>query len=89
MVTVLLDTLPAPSTDRLDKVYRQVKDILSIIATLQAESSRQHRADVSISSLGCSMANRILASLHSGPRWLVSFEQAYIAPITSSGPLGG
>jgi hypothetical protein len=31
-VTVLLDTLLAPSTNRVSKVYRQLKDILGIIA---------------------------------------------------------
>jgi hypothetical protein len=28
----LLDTLPAPSTDGVDKVYHQLKDILSVAA---------------------------------------------------------
>jgi hypothetical protein len=30
MTTALLDTLPAPSADGVDKVYHQLKDILSI-----------------------------------------------------------
>jgi hypothetical protein len=39
MTDVLLDTLPAPSTDRVDKVFCQLKDILDIAATQQVESS--------------------------------------------------
>jgi hypothetical protein len=57
-VTVLLDTLPAPSPDRVGKVHRQLKDILGIIADQYVESSLQHRAEVSISSLGRSKASR-------------------------------
>jgi hypothetical protein len=34
-----MDTLPAPSANGVDKVYRQLKDILSITAAQQAESS--------------------------------------------------
>jgi hypothetical protein len=32
IMTALLDTLAAPSTDGVDKVYEQLKDILSTIA---------------------------------------------------------
>jgi hypothetical protein len=32
IAAVLLVTLPAPSTDGVDKVYRQLKDILTIAA---------------------------------------------------------
>jgi hypothetical protein len=32
-VAALLDTLPTPSTDGVDKVYQQLKDILSTAAT--------------------------------------------------------
>jgi hypothetical protein len=34
-----LDTLPAPSVDRVHKVYHQLKDILGVTATQQAKSS--------------------------------------------------
>jgi hypothetical protein len=47
----LLDTLPAPSTDGADKFYYQLKDILCVTATQQAESSLQLWAKISISSL--------------------------------------
>jgi hypothetical protein len=40
--TALLDTLPTPSTNGVDKVYRQLKDILNIVTAQQAESSLQH-----------------------------------------------
>jgi hypothetical protein len=46
---VLLDTLPSPSTDGLDTVYRQLRDILSVAAEQQAE--------VSVLSLGHSKAS--------------------------------
>jgi hypothetical protein len=39
IAAALLDTLPVPSTDRVDKVYRQLKDILSIAVVQQVESS--------------------------------------------------
>jgi hypothetical protein len=35
----LLDTLPAPSTGGVDKVYHQLRDILGIATEQQAESS--------------------------------------------------
>jgi hypothetical protein len=38
----LLDNLPTPSTDGVDRVYRQLKDILGITAAQQMESSLQH-----------------------------------------------
>jgi hypothetical protein len=56
MVAVLLDTFPTPFVDGVDMVYRQLKDILDIIATQQAERSPQHQAAVSISSLSHSKA---------------------------------
>jgi hypothetical protein len=46
-MATLLDTLPAPSVDGVDKVYHQMKDILSIAAAQQAESSLQDWAEVS------------------------------------------
>jgi hypothetical protein len=55
--TAFLDTLPAPSTDGADKVYRQLKDILGVIAVKQAKSSLQRRAKILISSLGRSKAS--------------------------------
>jgi hypothetical protein len=36
-----MHTLPAPSTDRVDMVFRQLKDILGIATAQQAESSLQ------------------------------------------------
>jgi hypothetical protein len=57
VAAALLDTLLVPSTDGVDKVYRQLKDILGITAVQQAESSFQRRAEVSISSPGHSKAN--------------------------------
>jgi hypothetical protein len=44
----LLDTMPATSTDGVGNVYQRRKSILSTTATLQAESSLQHRAKASI-----------------------------------------
>jgi hypothetical protein len=35
----LLDTLPVPSTNRVDRVYHQLKDILGITTAPQVESS--------------------------------------------------
>jgi hypothetical protein len=57
-VAALLDTLPTPSTDGVDKVYHQLKDILSIATAQQVESSLQHGIEVSISSIGHSKVNR-------------------------------
>jgi hypothetical protein len=37
VAVTLLDTLPAPSADGVDKVYHQLKNILSIAATPQVE----------------------------------------------------
>jgi hypothetical protein len=48
---MLLDTLPTPSTDGVDKVYQQLKDIIGTTDGQQAESSLQRRAEVSISTL--------------------------------------
>jgi hypothetical protein len=39
VAAVLLDTLPAPSTDAVDRVYHQLRDILGVAAEQQAESS--------------------------------------------------
>jgi hypothetical protein len=36
---MLLDILPVPSTDGIDKVYHQLKDILGVATAQQAESS--------------------------------------------------
>jgi hypothetical protein len=57
-VVALFDTLPAPSTNEVDKVYRQLKDILSVTAEQQAESSLQWWVEVSSSSPGPSKASR-------------------------------
>jgi hypothetical protein len=56
-MATLLDTLPAPSADGVDKVYRQLKEILGVTVVHQAESSLQRWAGVSILSLGCSKAS--------------------------------
>jgi hypothetical protein len=48
----LLDTLPVASTDGVDKVYQQLKDILSASAAQQVESFLQHRAEASVSTSG-------------------------------------
>jgi hypothetical protein len=45
---VLLDTLPAPSTNRVSKMYQWLKIILGTAATQQTESSLQHRVKASI-----------------------------------------
>jgi hypothetical protein len=39
IVVALIDTLPAPSTDMADEAYGQLKDILSVATTQQAENS--------------------------------------------------
>jgi hypothetical protein len=57
-IVALLDTLPVPSTDRVDKVYHQLKNVLDVTTTQQVENSLQWRAEVSISSPGCSKVSR-------------------------------
>jgi hypothetical protein len=37
MAATLLDTLPPPSTDGMDRLYHQLGEILAIIMALQAE----------------------------------------------------
>jgi hypothetical protein len=39
VAVALLDTLPVPSTDGVDKVYHHLRDILSVAVEQQAESS--------------------------------------------------
>jgi hypothetical protein len=56
IVAELLDNLPAPSTDGVNKVYQQLKDILGAAAVQQAERSLQHHAEASVSTLGYSKA---------------------------------
>jgi hypothetical protein len=46
----LLDTLLAPSTDWVDRVYHPLKDILGVAAKQQVESSLQWWVEVSVSS---------------------------------------
>jgi hypothetical protein len=48
MAAMLLDTLPAPSTDGANKVYRQLKNILGVATKQQAKSSLQQQAEASI-----------------------------------------
>jgi hypothetical protein len=75
-----LDTLTAPSTDEVDKVYLQLKDILSVATEQQAESSLQQRAKVSVSSPGRSKASQQrtamehpTAGIVSSPVWAPSY----------------
>jgi hypothetical protein len=56
VAAALLDTLPTPSTDWVDKVYQQLKNILNITTAQQAESSLQRQVEVSLSTLGRSRA---------------------------------
>jgi hypothetical protein len=55
--TMRLDTVPATSTDGVDKVYHHLKGILGIAAEQQAESLLQWRAKGSILSIGRSKAS--------------------------------
>jgi hypothetical protein len=57
MAAALLDTLPAPSTDGVSKVYHQLKDILSIVTEQQVESLLQWRGEGSFLSSGHSKAS--------------------------------
>jgi hypothetical protein len=45
---VILDTLPAPSTNGVGEMYRQLESILGTTTAQQAESSLQHRVEASI-----------------------------------------
>jgi hypothetical protein len=42
-VAVLLDTLPAPSTDGVGEMYQWLKSILGTAVAQQGESSLQHQ----------------------------------------------
>jgi hypothetical protein len=55
---MLLDTLPAPSTNGVDKVYHKLKEILGVVTEQQAESSLTRWAEVSVSSQVRSKASR-------------------------------
>jgi hypothetical protein len=61
-MTALLDTLPKPFADRVDKVYPQLKDILGTSIAQQVESSPQRQAEVSISSPSCSKSRWLKAA---------------------------
>jgi hypothetical protein len=63
----LLDTLPAPYVDEVDKVYRQLKEIIGITTAQQVERSLQHQAEISISSPGRSKGSRQKAAME--PQW--------------------
>jgi hypothetical protein len=54
--TALLDTFPVPSINEVAKVYQQLKNILDIATTQQAESSLQHRVEAFILTLDHSNA---------------------------------
>jgi hypothetical protein len=56
IVAELLDNLLAPSTDGVNKVYQQLKDILGAATAQQAERSLQHHVEASVSTLGYSKA---------------------------------
>jgi hypothetical protein len=58
MAAAALDTPPTPSTDEVDSVYHQLRDILGVATEQQVESSLQRRAKVSVSSPGCSKASQ-------------------------------
>jgi hypothetical protein len=62
-MTALLDSLAMPSSDGVDKVYRQLKDILTITAAHQAESSLHHRVEVTISSPSRSKGDWLKATM--------------------------
>jgi hypothetical protein len=55
---MLLDTLPAPSTNGVDEVYHKLKEILGVVTEQQAESSLTRWAEVSVSSQARSKASR-------------------------------
>jgi hypothetical protein len=57
MAAALLNTLPMPSTNGVDWVYRQLKDILGVAAEQQAKSSLQQWVEDSVSSPGRSKAS--------------------------------
>jgi hypothetical protein len=84
----LLDTLPAPYVDEVDKVYRQLKEIIGIATAQQVERSLQHQAEISVSSPGRSKGskgchgtpsgrNNILTSLDSDPQSTKSSKQMF------------
>jgi hypothetical protein len=88
--TMPLDTLPAPSTDGVGKVYQQLKGILDVAAEQQAESSLQHQAEGSVLSPGCSKASRQRTTIEhtatgiaSSPVWA----QSHLRPGHPSRPL--
>jgi hypothetical protein len=58
VVVALLYTLPAPSTNGVDRVYHQLGDILGVAAEQQAENSLQRWVNISVLSPGHSRANQ-------------------------------
>jgi hypothetical protein len=81
-MAVLLDTLPVPSTDRVGKVYQQLKNILGTVVAQQVESSLQHRVEASISTLDCSKAGGQCATqeatqigMTSSPEWFSAHDR--------------
>jgi hypothetical protein len=59
----LLETLPAPSANLVDMLYRELKDILGITVAQQMESSLQRQAEVSIPIPPCSKAGQQKAAM--------------------------
>jgi hypothetical protein len=58
MAVALLDTLPTPSTDWVDMVYHQLRDILIVATEQQAERLLQWWVEVSFSSPGYFVISR-------------------------------
>jgi hypothetical protein len=58
VVVALLYTLPAPSTNGVDRVYHQLGDILGVAAEQQAKNSLQRWVNISVLSPGHSRANQ-------------------------------
>jgi hypothetical protein len=64
-MATLLETLPEPSTHGVDRVYRQLKEILGIAAAQQAEGSIQCQAVFSV--LGLSRSKDVWCKMTKGP----------------------
>jgi hypothetical protein len=73
MMAALFNMLPANSVDGVDKLYRQLGEILTSATALQEESSLQRRAGVSIPSMGRSRAcwqKTTAVGIASSPAWV-------------------
>jgi hypothetical protein len=56
-VVALLDTLPPPSVDKVDRLYCQLVDILAVVAAQQVDCARLRLARDSTSNLVYSRVN--------------------------------